>query len=244
MLYTEANHFNWSVSTDTALPGDGAVVLTADGSSHTKGSDTAVLAGLAYDCYGIQLQFQAGNTDTTARRSMVDLLIDPAAGIGNAGSSWSVLINNLLMSSPATNEALSGYHFYFPLFLPAGTAIGARVQDLVGGEDVSISATILGQPTRPDLVKVGTQVQTLGATTATTSGVSVSPGVTGSMGSYSASLGTLDRAAWWWQLGTGLNDATYSAFRVWWDIAHDATSKYICATGIMSCTFGTLVRNT
>jgi len=244
MLYTLPNQFNWSVTTDTALFGDGAVVLTADGVAHTKGTNTAVLPGIAEDCYGIHLLFTVGNTDATARRSMVDLLIDPAAGVGNAGSSWSVLINNLLMSSPGAVTAHSGYQFYFPLFIKAGTAIGARTQDLVGGAAVSISASLYGKPSRPELVSVGTKVQTLGATTATTSGVSVTPGVSGSMGSYSASLGTLTNAAWWWQLGTGLNDASLSDIRLVWDIAEDATTKYICASRIISASNSSLERNT
>jgi hypothetical protein len=243
MLYNGVNHFNWSVSTDTALLGDGAVTLTADGVAHTKGSNTAVLPGVDYDCYGIYLYFTNGNTDSTARRSMVDILIDPAAGVGNAGSSWSVLINNLLMSAPGVAVGINGYQFYFPLFIPAGTAIGARTQDLVGGATVSISTTLYGQPTRPDLLNVGTIVQTLGATTATTSGVAVTPGVSGSMGSYTASLGTLTNASWWWQLGTGLNDAALGDIRLVWDIAVDATSKYLCASRIISYSTSASERN-
>jgi hypothetical protein len=227
MLYNGVNHFNWQVNnfSDT-WPGNTGVatLLTADGSAHTKGTDTAVLTGIAYDCWGIGIWVSAGSTDATIRRQMIDLLIDPTAGVGNAGSSWSVAINNIYTNSPAITGGNIGHAFYFPLFLPAGTAIGARVQDVVGGATCRFSIRIQGQPSRPDLTRVGTVVQTIGAT--------------GAAGSYSASIGTLTRDAWWWQLGVGTNDATIGGNSYYFDIATDATTKYVAAYGITYYTPG------
>ena len=175
--------------------------------------------------------FSNGDTNNTIRRQMTDLMIDPAAGVGGAGSSWSVAINNLYSNSPSTAPGSMGYCYHFPLYLKAGTAIGARVQDVVGAATVRLSIRVLGKPTRPELLKVGTKVQTLGATTASTTGVAVTPG-TAAVGSYSASLGTLTNDAWWWQVGIGSNDSGMTVCRYWFDIAHDATNKYICARGI------------
>lgn len=240
MLYTGLpNHFNWQVNnfSDT-FPGNAAgTTLTADGSSHTKGSDTAVLTGIAHDAYAMAITVNVGNTDTVIRRQMIDLLIDPAAGVGNAGSSWSTLINNLYCNSPSLNANGFGFRFHFPLYIKAGTAIGARVQDVVGGATCRFSIQLFGKPTRPDLLHVGNVVETLGATTASTSGVAVTPG-NASWGSYSASLGQLTRPAWFWQLGLGSSDTTMGATAYWWDIAEDATSKYTCASMITYSTSG------
>jgi len=233
MLFTQPNQFNWEANNFTDLyPGNAAATtLTADGSANTKGADTALLVGIAHDCYGIALNFTAGNTDNTIRRQMTDLLIDPAAGVGNAGSSWSVAINNLYSNSPSITTGQFGYCYYFPLFLKAGTAIGARIQDVVGGATTRCSIRVYGKPSRPESVMYGTKVETIGATTATTTGVAVTPG-TAAVGSYSASLGTLTNSAWWWQLGIGSADTSITANRYFFDIAHDATTKYLCAQGI------------
>jgi len=229
MLQTAVNGFQWQVNNFSDLyPGNAAATtLTADASAHTKGADTAVLTGIAEDCYGFHIMLSAGATDVTIRRQMTDLLIDPAAGVGNAGSSWTPVINNLYTNSPSTGSGCIGHNFFFPVFLKAGTAIGARIQDVVGAATSLFSIRIFGKPTHPELLKVGTKVQTIGATAASTTGVAVTPG-NGAVGSYSASLGTLTDPAWWWQLGIGSADTTMSTRQYWFDIAHDATSKYLC----------------
>jgi len=234
MQYTPVNHFQWQANNFTDLyPGNAAATtLTAHATPHTKGADTACMVGIAEDCYGIAITVSVGDTAATIRRQMIDLLIDPAAGVGNAGSAWSVAINNIYTNCPSMGTAIMGHNFYFPLFLKAGTAFGARVQDVVTVETCRFSIRVLGKPTHPELVKVGTSVQTLGADTATTSGVTVVPG-TAAYGSYSATLGTLTKPAWWWQLGIGSNDSTVGENHYRFDIAHDATAKYICARGII-----------
>ncbi len=236
MLYSPySNHFNWSadnVSGNYLADVSFGTVLTASTTANTKGVDTALLSGVAHDVYGIQILFGQGFTDATIRRQMTDILIDPAAGVGNAGSSWSVLIDNLYTNGPGTSTGGQGHNFYFPIFLPAGTAIGARMQDLTGASaTVRCSIRVVGQPSHPEVLRVGSVVQTIGATTASTSGVAVTPG-TDAYGSYSASMGTLTRPAWWWQLGIGSNDTTMTANFYVFDIATDATSKYIAARDI------------
>jgi hypothetical protein len=229
MLYNGVNHFNWFTDNYAGeyVGNSGVTTLTADAVAHTKGTAAALLAGVAYDVWGIAVMVSASNTDATIRRSMIDLLIDPAAGVGNAGSSWSVLINNIYSNSSAIGSGTIGHAFYFPMFVPAGTAFGAQYQDVVGGSTCKFSIRVYGQPTRPDLVKVGTKCQTIGATTASTTGVAVTPG-TAAIGSYGSSMGTLTNDAWWWQVGVGSNDTTMSVNTYRFDVAADATSKYIC----------------
>ncbi|QEX18489.1 hypothetical protein FRZ44_37960 [Hypericibacter terrae] len=242
MLWTPGNSFNWrtdnfgSTYTDaglgTSVPGSGV--------ANTKGANTALLAGIAEDCYGIAICFSGLSSSAGIRRSIVDLLIDPAAGAGNAGSSWSVAIANLYCNNPAFTLGATGQRYYFPLFLKAGTAIGAALQDVAATAAAArVCVRCFGKPTRPELLRVGTKVQTLGATTASTTGVAVTPG-TSAKGSYSATLGTTSFDAWWWQLGIGSNDSSMTANSYLWDIAVNATNKIIVAQDIGYGVVGTV----
>jgi hypothetical protein len=228
MLYTpRPNAFMWSTDNYGATIADNVygTAVTGGSPAHTKGSNINLLNGIANDCYGLMVRFVGGNSTTVARRAMADILIDPDAGIGNAGSSWTVLINNLAGNASCLGLAGAiGYRYYFPIYLRSGTAIGARIQDsaLVGITRVGVR--VVGNPTRPDRVDVGSKVQTLGASTATTVGTTVVPG-TNAMGSYSATLGTLSDDAWWWQVGVLSNDTTMTARGYLFDVAVNATNK-------------------
>lgn len=238
MLFTGFNDFNWQVDNFANSYNDTAFGLNSPGhaNANTKGANTSMLNGIAEDCYGIAICFTGGNTSAAARRNLVDLLIDPAAGVGNAGTTWSVLIANLLVNSAAIHQG--GYWYYFPLFLKKGTAIGTANQSLTATTSaLRVGIKVFGKPSRPELIKFGTKVQTLGADTATTSGAAVTPGTT-NMGAYSATLGTLTRNSFWWQAGLAFNDTTLGAEGSFIDVAAgDATNKKICADHIpYTCT--------
>jgi hypothetical protein len=236
MLYTGSpNHFNWSVNnfSDTYMCNSAATTLTGNTLANTMGNDTAMLTGIAFDAYAIAICFSLGSSNATIRRQLTDILVDNSAGVGNVGASWTPLVSSLLTNSPSMATSQYGHWFYFPLFIPAGTAVGGRIQDTEASSATTrVSVRLYGQPSNPSAMNVGTKVQTLGAVTGTTSGTTVVPG-TGALGSYTASLGTLTNAAWWWQLGVGSSDATITANTYRFDIAHDATSKYICTQGIV-----------
>lgn len=230
LLNPDRNVFNWSADNFGSTFTDTGFAVNAPGhaNANTKGANTNLLSGIAEDCFGLSIVFSGANSSATIRRQLTDILIDPGAGVGNAGTSWSVLIANLYSNSPA----FFAYQYYFPIFLKAGTAIGAAHQDLVAGTlGLRVGIRVLGRPSRPELMMCGSKVQTLGAVTATTSGAAVTPG-TGALGAYSASLGTLSSDAWWWQVGVGSNDTTISTNYYLFDVAVNATNKLICAQGV------------
>lgn len=242
MLFSPYNQFNWSVDNFGATYTDAGLGVNSPGhaNANTKGANTNMLNGIAEDCYGISICFSGQSATTTVRRCYVDLLVDHAAGVGNAGTSWSVKIANLYANSPTfgTSGAF-GYWYYFPLYLPAGTAIGTAHQNLVAGTlPLRVSMRVYGKPTRPELVWTGTKVQTLGAA-GSTSGTAVTPG-TSAKGSYSASLGTLTGDAWWWQMGVASNDTSMTANGYLFDIAVNATNKLIVAENIPYTVTGTI----
>jgi len=237
VLYTPGNHFNWSVDNfGTFSDAAAGVNVPGHANANQKGANTAVLSALAEDCYWLVIFITGGSTAATIRRQFTDILIDPAGG-----TSWSVAINNLYSNNPSMGSGLLGCWYSFPLFLKAGTAIGAAHQDTAATtQALRVAVRAYGKPTRPDLLRVGTRVQTLGADTATTAGVAVTPGTSGSWGSYTASLGTLNNNSWWWQVGVGTNDTTMNTHTMLLDVAVNATNKLTC---LSECMYGVVTTN-
>jgi hypothetical protein len=234
MLWTPGNHFNWSVDNFGATYSDAGFGVSSPGhaNANTKGANTAMLSAIQEDCYGILIMFAGGSASATIHRYLVDLLIDPAGG-----TAWTVAIANLY--APYASLGCGGYCYYFPLYLKAGTAIGTANQALVAAKAIRVGIRCYGKPTRPELLRVGTKVQTYGATTATTTGTGITPG-TNAMGAWTASLGTSSYDQFWWQGGIGYNDTTIGggtsiseATLLDISASNDAgTTKVICAENI------------
>jgi len=246
MLWTPGSDFGWQVDNQTAGANwtDALMGINSPGhlNANTKGANTQMLVGIAEDCYGILIGFSGQSVSLAARRCLVDLLIDPAAGIGGAGSAWSVVIANLYANSPTIGTTgCFGYWYYFPLYLKAGTAIGTAHQNLVAGTlPLRVFITVFGKPKRPDMVKCGTKVQTIGAIVGTTTGTAVTPSTSDSTRSWSASLGQISGDKWWWQLGVGSNDTSMTARSYLFDVGANATNKILCAQGIPYNVTGTI----
>lgn len=244
MLWTPGNNFGWQIDNFGATYTDTGIGLNSPGhlNANTKGANTQMLVGIAEDCYGIAIGFSGQSVSLNARRCLVDLLIDPAAGVGGAGSAWSVIIANLYANSPTLGvTGCIGYWYYFPLYLKAGTAIGTAHQNLVAGTlPLRVCIRVYGKPTRPDLVKCGTKVQTLGAIIGTTTGTAVVPDTSVAPATWSGTLGQISGDKWWWQLGIGSDDTSMTARSYLFDVGVNATNKILCAQGIPYNVTGTI----
>jgi len=244
MLFTPVNDFGFIVDnfgstyTDAAL----GVSCPSNASANVKSADVNLLNGIAEDCYAIAICFVGSTAAATIRRSLVDILVDPAAGVGNSGSTWSVLIPNLLVFNPVLNLG-GGVWYYFPLYVKAGTAIGAAHQCVTAvAQPLRIAVRLFGKPSHPELCKAGSYVESFGVVLGTTSGTGITPGTGGAMGSYTASLGTSTENLWWWQCGFGYNDVSLTSDEIlWFDVAAgDATNKQLCLQNVQwSCFTGT-----
>lgn len=233
MLCTNANEFNWSVNnygstyTNTGF----GTQITAHASAHTKGDTVELIAtaALTEDCYGISISFVGGNAAGTAKNFLVDIMVDEAGG-----TSWSVKIPDLLVGSPAITQR--NYRYYFPIFIKAGSSVGARMQANVGALTLRCGIKLLGKPSRIELLKYGHTVETYGVQPATnSSGTAITPG-TSAMGAYTASIGTTSRDYWFWQMGWATADGSITAGQYAFDIAvGDATNKRLCIENI-GCT--------
>jgi len=224
MLYTPHNDCGWTLDNWGATFAGanlGTSIAAHATNAHVKGTAVSIWAGslIVTDVYEVYLTFLQPSVAVT--RFLIDLLVDPAGG-----TSWSVVVANIAVNTP--NFTICGSSYHFPITIKAGSSIGLQMQCSTAAVTLRAMVVVRGKPSRPELVQSGYAVQTLGAVTASTEGTAFTPG-TNAMGSYSASLGTLTRNAWYWQLGHVISDATQTAQIVGVDVAAgDASNKIIC----------------
>jgi hypothetical protein len=212
--------------------------IAAAGSANTKNSSiTTILAAQTFDIYWVSIMIVGAFTSGSARRFLVDIFTDPAGG-----TTWgaSPLINNL--ASLAATYTMGGYGWYqFPLFIKKGTSIGARCQSETASATARVLIRVQGAPDRPELFPAGQFVRTFGATTATTVGTAVTPGASGAMGSYSASLATTAEDLWYWQMALLSSDSSLTAVRYFMEAAvGDASNKIPVVSGAVWSNIGTV----
>lgn len=184
---------------------------TAWGTSLTPGQNSypayASLSTTATkECFGMMINIGSGASSTNNRDIIVKIGMDPAGG-----SSYADFISHLLGSASAPYGTLGGGHwYYFPVYVPSGATFAgtASVNNATVGT-VRVALWLFADPVNPDGLKYGHRVETIGATTASSSGTAVTSG-TASEGSWT-SLGTSANTNFYWELGVGCNDGTMSA---------------------------------
>lgn len=247
MFFTPTNDFGFNVdnfgATYTSV-GLGTSVSSHASDASLYGSNTQLLVGIAEDCYGIAICLSGGHTATTNRLCYLDILVDPAAGVGGTGSSWSVAIAQLFSGSAAYVTGNSGHWFYFPLFFKAGTAIGAKHQSIIASaQTIRVSVRLFGKPSHPELLRYGTKVQAIGTDTSVpiaVSGLAITAG-NGVYGSWTTTSLTTSFDAWWWQVGFGVANTVTNGRGYLYDVAINAdTTAVLCGESFQFRTAGTL----
>lgn len=184
---------NWMTGTPTATPG---TILGDPGATpHTKSATTALIGtGIAQPAYLVHVAMSGTSATGVDTSALCDIMYDPAGG-----TSWSVLIPNLICGyraiSAATFTSASGY--WFPLYVPRGSSIGARWQSIVAspaaGTRVRIQITLFGGPSSPGFW-YGTKVTDVGTSTAASAGLDINPGSTGTYSAWTSIGGTSNPA--------------------------------------------------
>jgi hypothetical protein len=203
MLVTPVNEWGLIIQSHTGRPATNFGATITPG-INTYGSYASVLAGasVTYDVYGIGIAFNSNFVSTAARDTIVTIGLDPAGG-----SSFTDCISHLLASCAVPHAGSGdGVSYYFPLFIKAGSSIGAKasINNATVGT-LRCWVTLYCQPSKPEAIKAGSFVTTFGANTAASRGTSVTPG-TASEGAWT-SLGALTQTHWYWQAGFGINSA-------------------------------------
>jgi len=194
--------------------------VTASGTTNTKGSwANVVTTPTAHDSYLVVINVNGLALSATSRQALLDIGIDEAGG-----TSYTVKINDLYVTNAGPYTVNGGIWYVFPLRIPAGSTIGARVQCTIASVTCAVNIQLFGLPAHPEMIRVGSRVETIGAVTASSSGTAITPGST-SEGAWT-SMGSLSNDAWWWQVGFGQNDGSTSAAGIHFDVsAGDASNK-------------------
>ena len=183
------------------------------------------------DSYGILINVNSNSVAANARDTLMTIGLDAAGG-----TTFTTFIADLLVSC-ANNYESCGVWYFFPVFIKAGSTIGAKatVNNLTVGT-FACNVTLLCCPRRPEAVRAGSYVDTFGAVEATSSGTAVTSGTT-SEGTYTLLASSIARPCWFWQAGFGVNDATMSALTYHMDLAAGSSTtvnKNMLENGVAS----------
>jgi hypothetical protein len=196
--------------------------VTASGSLNTKGNWAELVDGalITQDVYWVEIQVTNAATAGFSRGMLLDIGIDESAG-----TSYTVIIPNLLVSHASTYLVLGGGKWFcFPLFIRAGSSIAARCQSSSGSQTCSVRMFLAGAPANPESTPVGYAVRAFGPNTSTSRGTAVTAG-TVSEGSWT-SLGTTADNMIWWQMSADLDDTNIAALTYAMDLSvGDASNK-------------------
>lgn len=155
---------------------------TSGASVNTDGSWASLLGALAHDVHYLTLAFQ-GNISgaATIGCALVDIGADPAGG-----TNYSEIISDLLVSSNAQGATHKPYQygFAFPLYIKSGSTLGVRARAAVASRVLNVRVWAFGNPTHPEMWWCGSNVETLGATPASSRGTTITPGVSSAWGSW------------------------------------------------------------
>lgn len=140
-------------------------VITSSSTIHTKGAWVQLHAATPFNGYLLEVFFmdtRVGSTDTS---SLLDIGIDPAGG-----TAYTVLVPNLL-AGHAQSSNLNGRYQSFPVYIPAGSTVAARLQSIIASHSAEVAVRIHGGitgdpfPTQGLVVDYGTATASSSGTT-------------------------------------------------------------------------------
>lgn len=237
-----ANAYNWSFSSIKTTRPATAMGTAVTPAQNSKGNYAQVLTGanVSRDVFGVLINVNSNAASAGARDTLIDVGVDPAGG-----TSYTVLIPDLLVSCAAPyNIGNGGVWYFFPIWIKAGSSVGVRasVNNATVGT-LRTFITVLGSPRDRRLIKVGTRVEALGITAATSAGTAVTSGST-SEGAWT-SLGSLAESAWFWQFGFGVNNGTMTALAYHADlgIGNASNKDLVIENALITMTTGEQLNN-
>jgi hypothetical protein len=169
---------------------DGTRPATNFGTSVTPGNNTygsyaSVMSGatLTDDCFELWINFNSVGASASARDTICTIGLDAAGG-----TSFTDFITHLLCSSAGLYQQSAGggngVWYRFPIFIKSGTSIGCKAsQNNASPAAMRCHIIAFCKPSRPELLRVGSYVDTFGAVTGSSAGTAITPGTT-SEGAY------------------------------------------------------------
>jgi hypothetical protein len=215
MLYTPPNTFKGIISNMTGRPSvTWGTVLTPGNNSFPAYAE--ILGNTAYACFGISIIIHSGAYTAEARDILVTLGFDHAGATTYTDNA----IANLIATNCGT-PLFGGVCYYFPLYIPEGTAIAASASvNNATVRTVYVGVELFGRPTHPELVRAGSYVDTFGAVTASSRGTTITSGTTNEGAWTEVTGGATTKPYWWWQVGWGANDSSLTAVMYSMDVGY------------------------
>lgn len=150
---------------------------TTGAASATKGTIVELISSTSFDTYLMQITAADYGTSATASPGCLDIMV------GGSGSEISLIDNLLMGASGGIGIQIRGpKHWIFPLYVPAGTRIAARVAGLRLSTAMKVAIYLWGGVGYPPF-KVGTRVDTYGIGTVP-NGTTITEGSTGAEGAW------------------------------------------------------------
>lgn len=216
-LWLPPNSFNWKLWSTVARPGVAGYGTTITSGNNAFGSFSTLITGanLVADVWDIEIVVTNFAASAAARQGVLDIGIDPAGG-----TTFTTVIPNLLIYAAHT-QLLGRVRYRFPLFIKAGSTIGARSYATTGANP-SVAVCVQGRPSNPEVVKSGTYVLSYGVTAP--AGVAVTPGTT-SEGAWTQIVAATTKDHWWWQSGFSSSDTTMAGVTYFMDLGYGASGN-------------------
>ena len=142
--------------------GADGTVITADSTSHVKGAWAEIDASVGFDV----MYFQVGGDDTHINNNDTGQLMD--IGVGSEGNEKVLVANIPTGYSACGGRSPAG----FPVFIPKGTRISARIQATIASDVLEVILYLRGG--RSWMGETFQTVDTMGAKTSLSGGTSIS----------------------------------------------------------------------
>ena len=204
---------NFGVSLTNGVSGKGTAVTVLSSGANTD------------DSYGIFINANSLGVSNARSSCVLDILADPSGG----STLTTVLISNLAVTAASAYDVgAGGCWYYFPIFIKAGTTLGASGCSWNGSDTVRVNYILQCQPKYPHFVKCGQLVTTYGITDPNNpSGTAITPGTT-SEGSWTALASGIAESPWFWNMGFLLTTSTYASLSYTIDLSFgDASNKFV-----------------
>lgn len=200
------NDFSAVASYGTTRPGSTAIFGTTitPGTGAAYGAYSQVGNDLTQDCYGLLININLAFTATIFRQVAIQI------GVDYAGGTTFTTIAQDIMVSQANNYSNGGVWLYFPLYIPALSAVAVAARSSVA-TTFGVNIRYMTAPPNPTMVKRGSFIESLGITlgAGTVTGTSVTPGTTAE-GAWTL-IGTTTKRCWHWQFTSQHSDTTMTS---------------------------------
>ena len=194
-----------SSSTAGTRPATGQGTLITPSTTPPSTFSQILATNTTDDSYGILIGINTHSANNASRRTVVNIGIDTSGG-----TTFTSFIPNLVAGgAPSYITEGTAQYYFFPLFIPAGTKIGANAYGSVTTQ-IRVFYQLYHKPFNPSTRRIAAYAESIGESTF--EGTNFVPSTTAANGTWTL-LGTTIRNLWWWQVGVQgtSGDTSYAA---------------------------------